>query len=200
MNLKISIINYTQIVDIVEVHYNALPDDLLPLFGKFIMEEYYKNAIRLNDGFIIGAWDNSRLIGFVYLSEGKNSFFKLLNQRCFLKLLLASSKIAIQKPIRAISIFKSLFSGNEYHKFDCQIAYIAVDKEYQGLGIGSLLLESVSNISLKKNILSCFTKTLTENLHVIKMYKKLFPDAEVYKEFSDFKRNYSIIGWSFKLF
>ncbi len=196
-SFKFSIIEYNQIDEIVDIHYKALPNDLLPMFGKYIMKEYYKNAIKLNDGFIIGALDNSNLIGFVYLSEGKNNFFKLLNQRCILKLITKSFKILFQKPIIVFSLLKSLFSGNEYDKYDSQIAYIAIDKAYQGMGIGSFLLKKVSTISINKKIHSCFTKTLSENFHVINMYKKLFPDATVYKVFSDFKRNYSLIGWTF---
>ncbi|MBX9780059.1 MAG: GNAT family N-acetyltransferase [Chitinophagaceae bacterium] len=201
-NIKIlpELLLIDEVDSIVDLHCRALPDDFFPKFDRRVIKEYYRNSFRYNDGFIMGVKYQNRLLSFVYLSEGRNNFFKLILSPSFPFLLLNLIRVIFESPSLILNLLISLFNGNEYKKYRSQVAYIATDPEFQNKGIGVKILIATSTEAVKRNIHNCFTKTLSKNKHVIKMYSKIFEDSKIEKTFSDYKRNYTIIGWSFKKF
>jgi GNAT superfamily N-acetyltransferase len=183
--------------DIAELHVRALPNDLLPQFGHEIVREYYKNSFKMSDGFIVGTRMGSKLLGFTYLSLGKNSFLRLIKCQLLRSFFYYAIKALLNKPMYLLDILVSLISTKKNKKYQSEIAYIATLPEFHGNGIGKEMLNTVSLVALEIGIDTCFTKTLSNNTHVIRMYTKLFSNTKKIGFFSDTSRSYTILGWNF---
>ena len=179
------------------VHLETFDGFFLSSLGYGFLNTYYNTCIKSSDAFAICATDSEteKIVGFSLGCYNSNGFNKKLIKKNFLKYLLRSILIIFSKPNALIRLLNNLtkIDKNENDIGDYgELFSIAVDKDYQGLGIGKNLLKKfeyeLKQKSVKKVTLTTDKKN---NDNVLKFYKKFgynvyydfvsYPKREMYK-------------------
>ena len=144
-----------------------LPNDLLSCFGKKFISEAYLNEFKKSPkNTVIFAKDNSKIVGFILACDSSDLIKRVIinNKVILIKSLiiyiLRSNFDAIKK---IMSILRFMFNKTCHYNstMAIELCYIAIDQNYQKKGIGSMLINKLSNFSLQnKNINEIYVKTL----------------------------------------
>ena len=144
-----------------------LPNDLLSCLGKKFISEVYLNEFKKSPkNTIIFAKDNSKIVGFILACDSSDLMKRVIinNKVNLLKSLiiyiLKSNFDAIKK---IVSILRYMFNKTCHYNstMGIELCYIGIDHNYQQKGIGSMLINKLSNFSLQnKNINEIYVKTL----------------------------------------
>lgn len=186
---------------IAKVHLDAFDGFFLSSLGYGFLNTYYKTCIKSSDAFAICAIDSEteKIVGFSIGCYNSKGFNKKLIKKNFLEYLLRSILVIFTKPNALIRILNNLtkIDKNENDIGDYgELFSIAVNKDYQYLGIGVNLLKKfeyeLKQKSVKKVTLTTDKKN---NDYVLKFYKKFgykvyydfvsYPKREMYKLFKN---------------
>ena len=174
------------------VHLDTFDGFFLSSLGYGFLNTYYNTCIKNSDAVAICATDceTEKIIGFSIGCYNSNGFNKKLIKKNFLKYLLRSILIIFTKPNALIRLLNNLTKRdkNENDIGDYgELFSIAVDKDYQGLGIGKNLLKKfeyeLKQKSVKKVTLTTDKKN---NDNVLKFYRKF--GYNVYYDFVSYPK------------
>ena len=150
---------------IADIHSQSLPKDYLPQLGKEVLHGYYKTFMKKNP--VIVFEEKKYIRGFIALSIYSISlkgFFIEYFKTIILKLIL-------QPGLWCQTLwFAFYYKGHNYNY--PEISFIAVKKEYRGVGIGSKLITWVCNFLSKKGVEYLRVKTEVTNINTDRFYKK----------------------------
>jgi ribosomal protein S18 acetylase RimI-like enzyme len=174
------------------VHLDTFDGFFLSSLGSGFLNTYYNTCIKSPDAFAICATDTEteKIVGFGLGCYNSNGFNKKLIKRNFLKYLLRSILIIFTKPNALIRLLNNLTKRdkNENDIGDYgELFSIAVDKDYQGLGIGKNLLKKFE-YELKQKSIKKITLTTDKNNNdnVLKFYRNFGYD--VYYDFISYPK------------
>lgn len=160
---------------IAEIHYKSLPNDYLPSLGlSFLRKVYYSGAFNSPYGHVYVYQHKKKIVGFINIAWNNSKFLKYIFFRkihwiVFIFFTRVLWNVKLLK--NSIEILFNLFQTKMQNL--PEIVFIAVQKEYRGKGIGKkLVLHSIEYLK-KLKLNCCVTKTLSSNLNVIHMYKKI---------------------------
>jgi len=158
------------------IHHDTLPDDFLPSLGlDFLEKVYYPAAITSKNGITLVALLGKEPIGFVTVAHDSQSFNREMLRGNLLTLAKYSLRAIFRDArylIKNIQVFWSAVITRP-DPIKGEIVYIAVDQDYQGQGIGKKLVWAALDYLRLKGSQFCRTKTLAENVRVIKMYERM---------------------------
>ncbi len=158
-NIELSEVGVSLASQLAKLHASALEDDVLPAMGMKFLERYYDYVSKLPHQLIIGCFEERQLCGFCQVSYSPLSIFKLIMVSPMT--IFQINKLMLTKPrlfwrgIRQAS-YRPLNMAKQQIP---EISFIAIKEEWQGCGLGKLMIEHVSTHSHKLGITELFTKT-----------------------------------------
>jgi len=188
-NMEISPLTPQWIEDVAKIHYNALPNDFLPMLGlDFLINTFYPAVLSSALGKVFIALNEfDEPMGFILVTLKSNEFLKnILKNRFwdFLKIGISSSLISLENFKNNFQIIISgIFSKNTPNIGEIYI--IAVKKSFRGKGIGKLLMKKSTGFIKENNISGIKIKTLASNIEWIEFF---------YKEGWKLEENFNVIG------
>lgn len=189
-NFVIKKLSISQAVDIVQIHSRALPDDVLPNLGGELLLEYYKNVFKEKDKNLFGVISTNQVIGFCMVSSTSSGLMDVILSRNGVFQLI---KLIFKKPkIFLLGLMQALKRPAK-SQFSAEIAFVAVDPTYQGMGIGSTLLFYANEWC--RNNAFLFLRTKTANQFLCDFYLNRF-NAKLMRRYTLFGRCYSELKWS----
>jgi ribosomal protein S18 acetylase RimI-like enzyme len=189
--IHIQQVQFEELKSLIAIHARALPDDVLPNIGQGAINRYYQKIFEFQNtgkASVYGAYDGDRLIGFCCItgdSPGIQEIIRLDTIACLVVLL-------ITRPRLVISAFLQLAHLVPMDETGMEIEYIALDSDYRGRGVGSLLIQYCIEESRKKNYVSMQTKTSNERLFNYYMNNL---GATLIKEFNVLGKIYRVVKW-----
>lgn len=188
--LKIKEISSFQLTRVINIHAQALSDDVLPNLGKKILQSFYESTIHDESQRLFGAFLSDELLGFFLISKSSAGIGKIILSR---KGAIEVIKLMIFKPkifyIGLMQAFRKLNVVDD----SAEISFIAVSPNYQGQGIGKKMLIYANQWCFERGILFLQTKTANQSLR--EFYIKNF-FAEELVQYRLLGRNYSELKWS----
>ena len=190
MTASITLINDSNLEDIISIHLASLPNDTFSQFGRGIIEKYYKNTIKDPQQTLIGVRLGGGICGFSLLTRRQiglgGLFFNWDTQFKLIRILLTQPKYFINGILHKLN---SVPIKKNY----AEIAFIAVLPEYQNQGFGKLLIRHLMDLSKKQSITHLMTKTSNKFLknYYIKKY-----NAEIVKKFKINNSEFSYLVWA----
>lgn len=175
MDIKVKPVPLDEITDVVKVHQSAFENFFLTQLGAGFLSQYYKSIVKSNDGILIGAYLENKLIGFgaiCFKSAGFNSRLIKNNLSGFVPIGL---KLLFFKPTALYRLFMNLTKkGNTSDEGDyAELLSIAVKNDIQNSGAGKAIINYLEAILRNKNICRLSLTTDThENENTLNFYKK----------------------------
>jgi ribosomal protein S18 acetylase RimI-like enzyme len=160
--------------EVAEIHYRSLPDDFLPSLGlDFLERVYYPTAFQSSYATTLVALVDGHPIGFVTVAHDANRFYRdILCRRLFLIVVYAlrAALRDLRHLRKTLEVFWSSVAGRP-DPIKGEIVFIAVDESHRGRGAGKKLVIAALDYLRQKDVCFCRTKTLAQNVDVIKMYE-----------------------------
>lgn len=137
---------------IAKIHTSSLAGDFLPSLGFNFLETFYDGVIGKGGVYGFGVFKDGRIRGFVVGTRDSSKFFSLALRSNFVKL----SFLLLIKLVKKPSLVRNVVETFLYPKKDAgpkaELVVIAVDKDYQGKGVGKLLIEALESAFRKKGV------------------------------------------------
>lgn len=161
---------------IAKIHLKSLPNDFCSLLGlKFLQKLFYPTIYQdsQSEGWVATDEQNN-VIGFVFFSANHSFFGDLVkgNFGVFLRLLLANG----WKPqflLYCLTVLGLMLRSKFPTHRSAELAYIAVDRDAQGKGIGYALVKcGMSGLATRK-LQTVWVKTLATTPGTVNFYQKL---------------------------
>lgn len=174
---------------IYKIHYNSLPDDVMPNFGYKVEKKYLAKLNKENNGATIVALADDTIVGFLLLR------FKTLDMKEFLNtssIFVFLSK-ALLKPKIIVRLIYQLRHPTPNITKSCEIDYFAVSEKLRGQNIGKKLLKKAEELALENKCKSISTKTNNTNLYSFYTKKK---NASLIHSFKVLNSEYFYINWN----
>lgn len=174
-------------ISVHKIHINNLPNDVMPHFG-IDLEFRYLQALLCNKGKLLIANNHNKPIGFITLRVSPLSLMSKLDVKSISLFFISS----LQKPSLLIKLLKQLYNKTEQPKLSAEIDYFAVDEDFRGNGIGSLLISKAEEIAVEEGLSVLYTKTNNERLYQYYLSNKY---AHLIKEFEILGGKYRCVYW-----
>jgi len=175
--------------DVIRIHRESLPEDILPSLGDTFLKRYYDYVIELDYHSIYGIFEGDNVRGFCQVSRKGINLVKLLKKHpC---LMLNILKLLFYRPIIFLSGVLLVLQRSRLISTLPEVAFIAVDEKFQGLGFGTQIIDFVTNAEGRG---SGFLTTVTSNPVARKIYENKY-NAQVTGAFSIFKKKYWQLVW-----
>ena len=165
------------IIRIVDIHRQSLPDDYLPRFGKQVLYSFYTTV--WNDNPIILYDEKGDILGFALVALDPINLKKIFF--CEHKSILR--KLFMHPGLWGQTLWLVLDrkSGRCYP----EVSFIAVEQGHRGRGVGSELLDWICRFLEERGFNSLYVKTERANERTNKFYKKnKFEMVSVEKRFN----------------
>lgn len=158
-----------------ELHKQELPNDFCSLLGeKFMRETFYPELLKSENTFGLCVRSSKKIIAFVIFSANLD-FLKNLVRKKTKKITYAClPNILNLKFIRyVLEVFILVFFKKPFPFFTAyELTYIAIDRQFQGIGLGSLLVKSGLQVLKNMGHEICWVKTLENTPETIRFYEK----------------------------
>lgn len=175
-NRMIRVAQLEHLAAVAAIHVHALPDDFLPSLGlDFLQRVYYPAAFRSPHAATLIAMVNGSPVGFVTIAHDSDRFTRdILRGRLF-QLAAYALRAALRDPRHVRKSLEVLWStlSSKPDPVKGEIVFIAVSQTQRGQGVGKKLVVAALDYLCRKEVRFCRTKTLAQNVGVIKMYEKM---------------------------
>lgn len=159
---------------VARIHYRALPDDFLPSLGlDFLERVYYPTAFQSQHAATLVALKGGHPVGFVTIAHDSECFTRSILRGRLLILAAYALRAALRDPrhlSKSLEVFWSV-GASKPDPVKGEIVFIAVDQAHRGQGVGKKLMVAALHYLRQKGVPSCRTKTLAQNVGIIKMYE-----------------------------
>lgn len=156
------------------IHHSSLPDDFLPSLGlDFLQRVYYPAAFQSQNGATLVALDGGQPVGFVTIAHDSARFTREILRTRLPVLATYALRAALRDPRhlrKSLEVFWSVLASKP-DPIKGEIVFIAVDQTCRGQGIGKELVVAALDYLCQKGVRFCRTKTLAQNIGVVKMYE-----------------------------
>lgn len=144
---------------IVALHRHSFTNVLIGQMGEDYLQFYYKNIINNPAGVIYIYKMDSEVAGFLAGISTGRGFYTI---KYYQKTILALLKSIIQRPSILVNLVIYIYRNIIIHgkEPDAELLSIAVDKQYQGRGIGTLLVKNYETWLMQNN--TCKYKVYTD--------------------------------------
>lgn len=198
--IVVKTIKESDLNDVVTIHEDAFKNFFLTDLGSRFLYVYYKSVMKHNDGVLLGAYNENKMLGFcaaTTLSAGFNKKLVLNSLYDFIKI---GINLVFRKPSSIIHLLKNftkLDNGNFDDGIYAELLSIGVAKQVQGKGVGKQLLMELEKYLNKKKCKSLsLTTDYYNNEKAIQFYKTCgytvmytftaYPDRKMYRLIKSF--------------
>jgi GNAT superfamily N-acetyltransferase len=139
---------------VVDVHLNTFQNFFLSLLGQAFLKELYTGIVASPSGMAFVFEKESYIYGFIAGTDSPEGFYKRLLRQRWWRFGLASVLPVLRNP-KIIPRLLGAFSRGEQNDIheDCALLMsIAVDPEFQGQGIGKLLIDAFLNEAKNRGV------------------------------------------------
>ena len=192
---KISTLNIKHIAEISKVHQEELDTGVLDLFGINFLKNIYYQLLKENFGYV--AKSGNKIIGFITATKKDISFIKCLSGISFITFI-----CNIFKKFNKFKIFLILLNQVYINKSwnmkkattskSIELFSIAINKKYQGQGVGKKLIEALEQKA--KDIGSDEIFTRTHNDKLLNFYFRS-KKAKLVKRINLKNYNINVVKW-----
>ena len=186
-DLVIAHLNSSYAEAIAQIHAEALSGDVLPALGPRFLTRYYRYVIQTPSQVVIGAILNKELVGFCQMSFSPVGILDVLRADPLAVFHIAKLKIRVFLTGLGLALFRP---GEVYSK--PEISFIAVHPNFQGGGVGKMMVREINKIARTRGASSVTTKTSNKIARV--MYEKSF-GARVVATKSVLRRKFWYLSW-----
>lgn len=137
---------------ITKIHMSSLAGDFLPSLGFNFLKTFYDGVIGKGGVYGFGVFENGKVLGFVVGTTDSSKFFAQALKAHFLKLSLLLTVRLIKNPTLIKNVLETLRYSKKAVGPKAELVVIAVDEDYQGRGIGKLLVEALESAFRKERI------------------------------------------------
>lgn len=179
------------LLDLVAIHMSALPGDLLPALGPKVLLRHYNHCLSAANSpriCLLGAFQSGHLVGFVQGNFAPLSMSHILGAGFVFSLI----RLLFFRPMVLLNGVIQVLHGQVVDPRSLDVAFFAVAPPFQGLGVGRLLLSSLSELAIDHSLDYLLTKTANQRL--MGFYQRLF-DAEVLYSFSGCGVKFTFLRW-----
>jgi len=190
MDWRLKKITDCDLSEVVNIHIESLPNDILPSLGINVLNKYYKKVISDETQFIFGAYSGNELLGFCLISNRPVGLFSAVFN---VDGLIALLRLALLRPDKFYLGVMQAIKKENINRDAAEISFIAVSPRHQGKSIGRSMITCGTQWCFKKGIKYLQTKTANEWLldYYIKEYA-----AEVLSDYYLCGRHYSEVRWA----
>lgn len=155
VNIQIRNAHFSDCREIAKIHKKCLDKSFLATLGEKFLTLLYKSLIECENGILIVAEDNGKIIGFVSATANTGDFYRYFLKKKFIK----ASFLLLPKAIN-LNTLRKIFETLKYSKKkeinvslpEAELLSIAVKEDYQRKGIAKQLFEALVNEFHKKRI------------------------------------------------
>jgi len=160
---------------VADIHKSSLPNDFLPSLGTdFLMNIFYPAILSSQNAETFIAFYEESVVGFIVVSLNSSSLLRGIVLYQFLPFIYLLVKSAFSSYNQFKMVFEVFLSGFQYSgdKYFGEIYIIAVDKIYQGRGVGKMLVHHAEEFLISQHFPGMKIKTLKANQHWISFFQK----------------------------
>lgn len=174
--MSIRLATHKDIPDLARIHSESLPDDFLPSLGEDFLEKvYYPAALASSNAVTLVIEVNRSVVGFVTVAHDSDHFTRDVLHGRYPLFAFYALKAALCHPshiLKSVDVLNAaLFSRPD--PIPGEIVFIAVQASWRRNGFGRKLVGAAMEYLFTKGVSSCRTKTLLENMGVIRMYEEM---------------------------
>lgn len=162
--------------EVINIHCDSLPNDILPKIGKdFLFFCIYNTAIQTDHTQLIITKDNGKVTGFVLVSKDSSKYYKDVIIKNIFHNIYYGCRLLYKRTIsipELLQIIKSL-TKNQKPEIKGEIVIIAVEKKYQGQGIGKMLVQESVQYLKSNKVKKIKIKTIANNTNWINMFIRM---------------------------
>lgn len=166
MKIKIDNLIPSEIDQLVFVHKNNLPDDILTNMNTNFLKRTYRKWMNSETTQVLTAKKNNEIIGFLVLSLIPSLTMKALTED-LIYLFFSLLHFIVRNPKRILELVSFISPSNHilYNEFEeiikisPEIYILAISKNFQRQGIGHLLINEVKSLLVKKKIQHLIVRT-----------------------------------------
>lgn len=137
---------------ITKIHTSSLAGDFLPSLGFNFLKTFYDGVIGKCGVYGFGVFEDGKIHGFVIGTTDSSKFFSRAIKAHFLKLSLLLTVRLIKNPTLVKNVLETLRYSKKAVGPKAELVVIAVDEDYQGKGVGKLLIEALESAFRKEEI------------------------------------------------
>ncbi len=184
----------TDMDQVVKVHDSAFKGFFMTELGDSFLKTYYSNVAKSPEGILLGAYNNTELIGFCAACKKAAGFNSGLIKNNLFSFGTAGLRILFTRPGALLRLYKNLTkTGNNQDNGDyAELMSIAVSEKAQNTGAGKALVNQLENDLVKDGISSLsLTTDVHHNEKSLAFYRKrgfeqmyrftTYPDREMYR-------------------
>ena len=193
--MEIERIDNNNIKDVVRIHESAFRNFFLTTLGPKFLATYYMAVNKNINGILLGCYDGDKLFGFCSGSLVCAGFNRTIIKDNLFSFCIVGINLLLTHP-KALCRLKNNLEKEDLHCEDdgnyAELASISVDPNYQGKGVGAILLNAIESYCRSKG---CKMLTLTTDYEgndvVIKFYQRngyniwydfvTYPNRRMYK-------------------
>lgn len=180
---------------VARLHCESLPADFLPSLGqRFLARTYYPQMLANPFAEVIVSEVEGRLVGFVNVAADPDRYLGRVIRQRPLAVLFCAVRLLFRDPRRLMEAVLISVARKPQLSSTGEIAFIAVDRESRGLGLGKQLVDAAERYFSSNQLTHGYTKTLASNDHVIAMYRQR--GARVSHEVSIGNKSYVGLQWA----
>jgi len=164
------------IEEIVKIHLDGFKGFFLSFLGPAFLRLLYKCIASDENGILLVTYIDERIIGFVSGVTDQKSFYEKLLRTKIFHFARASLVAAFKKPKIIMRLLRALKRPEDTTQMSSKtcLMSICVHPDYQGLGLGKILIQEFCEELVKRGISSvCLTTDRDNNDNVNKFYQKL---------------------------
>ncbi len=172
---------------LINIHLNSLPEDVMSVIGKRILDKYYSSILKDKSNYIFGIYYEKHLVSFCCIARSTINIIEIFDVfiiSSFFKLFFSKPKI----------IFSAIIQFLNHHKLEnsLEISFIATDVNFQSKGFGRMLINHINEYFGKMKIDYLITKTSNDRLK--RFYIENY-NAKTYRTFKIFDKKYYYLRW-----
>jgi ribosomal protein S18 acetylase RimI-like enzyme len=172
---RISLANKLSSRDIDKIaglHKKLLWESILGEFGLLFLKELYLSISRDRESIIILAKNGNDVVGFLIATKNKYSFYSRIARNFSPILFLTALKSLILKPLLPFKFISWWFFSRKINLPKAELQFIAIDNQFQSLGLGSKMLKLLEKVYAKSHIDTFSVGTKSENKASNRFYIK----------------------------
>ena len=152
----------THLPEVVDLHLGSFPEDFVTGLGRGFLERVFYAWFLIHPAGFGFVWEEGgRLLGYVVGSLDVRSFYGAMFKRRFLRIVLYGFSSFLRRPWhlgRFIEVALALRRSGEL-PYPADLAYIAVEPEVRGRGIGKRLVQVLLDHVRASGVEGCWVKT-----------------------------------------
>ena len=167
----------SDVEQIVAIHVDAFKNFFMTSLGKDFLLFYYSCFIKNNDGYVVCAWSDEKIVGFAALALNSKGFNANLIIKNIFPFMILSIKMLLTRPKSLLRLVKNLTKKSrtvsDLEDY-AELYSIGVLKLAQGKGVGKLLLShSEDYVKSKGGKKISLTTDYYNNESTVSFYKTL---------------------------